>query len=258
MASYKDLKKFKNIIDRNDFSFISDERNIEAVSQIIQSKINFPDGTEQNSQEIVTEFLINFRAFYQWIDCKKILALNEGYNAIETELVRALNLLREPEEKRKAISKGYVRKFRDNFLNGYRVFVIGIRTLFDSEYTASTGLQREQLVKYILNNVEGLGKKYEFNTRGNNAFANKLPALTRQELLVVLRLLLDPIPSQTQTTRLGWLKLGVGKTPIKIIGMAPRLLRRQRIYYVFKISEHQMYEAQLDTPPDRCAFQSAA
>lgn len=256
MSSYKDLKKFKVIFDRDDFSFISDQRNIVAVSEIIQVHVRFLDGKEETYRQILIRFLQNLVSFYQWLNCKEIIKINEGYTAIQTEVVRAVNLLQEPEVKRKSISKGYLRKFKDNFLNGLTVFLVGIRTLFDPEYTSSTGINREQIIKYILDNVEGLGKRFIFNIQGNHAFANKVTMLNRQELLIVLRLLVRPSTNQIRTYN-GWIDLGINASPVRILLTSPKMFGKKKVYYVFKVNEHIEYSAKLSILPENCTFNAA-
>lgn len=256
MVSYKDLKNFKVVFNREDFSFISDEKNIETVAQIIQYNINFPDGNEKNYREILTRFLQSFISFYQWTNCKNVLALTEGYAVIQAELMRVINLFQESEEKRKSISKNYLRKFKDNFLNGYVVFLVGVRTLFDPEYAPSTSLNKEQIIRYILDNREGLGKKFLFNTAGNHAFANKVIMLNRQELLVVLRLLVRPSANQMRTYN-GWIDLGINASPVRLLLTSPKYYGRKKVYYVFKVNEHREYSAQLSLLPDSCTFKAA-
>lgn len=131
----------------------------------------------------------------------------------------------------------------------------GIRAAFDPDIISSTKINTEQFVRYILDNAEGLGRTFLFHKTGRHSFVNKIGSLNMQELKVTARLLMRPSGNQVRTYH-GWRDLGLGQTPIRILS-AHRFLGRDRVYFLFRLSEHAAYDAQIEIPPDKVVFSAA-
>lgn len=250
--SYKNLKNFQTILNCKYFNYISDHKKIKEVEEIILYYISNPDGREAIHINILKEFLENLISFYNSIAGHIIPDIKSGCLIVLEELQRCIKLFSEQEFKRKSISRGYCKKFNKTFLYGLSKLLNGIRTAFDPDIISSTKIEREQFVRYILNKVEGLGKKFLFNNAGRHAFANKIGTLNMQELIVTSRLLIRPSGNQVRTFN-GWRDLGLGHAPVRILS-DHRVLRKDKIYFLYRLNEHVAYEAQLRTSPDKVVF----
>src|SRR3989344_7651402 len=85
-----------------------------------------------------------------------------------------------------------LKKFFKNFTHGLNRLLIGIRIMFDPDIVGNTSITREQLVNFILNKEEGLGRKYEFNTIGKNSFVSSIYNLNNKELIAAEKMLSNP------------------------------------------------------------------
>lgn len=251
---YKDLIHFKLIFGREDFNFISDPKKIEGAGYIILNISNLYR-EESNRLILLETFLTNLTSFYESVVGNNIPDINNGYSIIFEELQKCMKLYHEPELNRRSISRGYCKKMNKIFLYGLSNLLNGIRAAFDPDIISSTNIDKAQFVRYVLDNVEGLGKDFLFNTRGQHAFVNKINNLNMQELIVTARLLSRPSRNQIRTFN-GWRDLGVGHAPIRILSQRKRF-RKDRVYFLYRTNEHNPYEAQLQTPPDRVAFSAA-
>lgn len=253
--SYKNLKNFRYIFSRTDFNFLCDTPNIKQISEIVLYNLPAQNGNEPAYIELLTDFLKNLNSFYTWIDGNNIPDIKESYTILKQELERYINILRMPESKiyeRSSISKGYLRKFNKSFLYGLSKLLDGIRSAFEPSFIAATNIEREQLVKYILDTVEGFGNRFLFNKTGKNAPSNKLKSLERNELIETLGLLSNP--SQARTTRNGWIDLGLRACPVRVLLIKHRnfgLVRKDIVAFVFRRSEHRDYDDQLDILTDK-------
>jgi len=249
--SYRNLRNFQNIFNRADFNYISDNKNINDISNIILHRISVPDGRESAHVRLLEKFLKNLDSFYKSISGNNP-NFNKGYSVIQRELTRCINLFSERESERRSISRGYCKKFSKTFLHGLSKLLDGIRAAFDPDIISKTNIDRDQFVRYILNNVEGLRKRFLFNKRGRHAFVNKIPLLNIQELIVTERLLLRPSAGQIRIFH-DWKDLGLGHAPIRLL-VKPGRLGKKKVYFLYKANEHNAYENQLATPPSEVAF----
>lgn len=252
---YKNLRNFQTILNREDFNYISGHKKIKEVGEIILYHISNPDDRESIYIKLLEEFLENLISFYESIAGHNIPDIKRGYLIVIEELQRCIKLFSEPEFKRKSISRGYCKKFNKTFLYGLSKLLIGIRAAFDPDIISSTKISREQFIRYILDNVEGLGKKFLFNKKGSHAFENKISILNMRELIVTSRLLVRPSGNQIRTFN-GWRDLGLGHAPVRILS-EHRGFRKDKIYFLYRLNEHAEYEAQLRTSPDKVAFSAA-
>ena len=252
---YKNLKNFQTILNRKDFNYISDHKKIKEIEDIILYHISNPDDTKSIHIRLLEEFLTNLTSFYDSIAGYNIPDIKKGYLLVIEELQRCIKLFSEPEFKRKSISRGYCKKFNKTFLYGLSKLLIGIRAAFDSDIISSTKISREQFISYILDNLEGLGKKFLFNKKGRHAFSNKISRLDMKELIVTSRLLVRPSGNQIRTFN-GWRDFGLGHAPVRILS-EHRGFRKNKIYFLYRLNEHAEYEAQLRTSPDKVEFLAA-
>lgn len=252
---YKNLRNFQTILNRKDFSYISDHKKIKDVEEIILCRISNPDGIESIHIKFLEEFLENLTLFYDSITGHNILGIKRGYLIVFKELQRCIELFSEQEFKRKSISREYCKKFNKTFLYGLSKLLDGIRAAFDPDILSSTKIDREQFIRYILDKVEGLGKKFLFNKTGRHAFVNKISVLNMPELIVTSRLLVRPSGNQVRTFN-GWRDLGLGHAPVRILS-EHRCLRKDKIYFLYRLNEHDTYAAQLRISPDKVAFSAA-
>lgn len=253
--TYETLKNFQHIFQREDYAHISNEEKIKQVSAILLTYIPNPDGKETTYKEILKLYLENITSFLTWLQIKNIPDLEEGYKIISDEIRRAINLLDYPDIKRRSISRGYCKKFNEIFLYGIKKLEPGVKLVFHPNIVGSTNVEKNQLMRYIFNTTEGLGSKFLFNRIGNHSFANKITRLSRQELVVALRLLVMPGSNQIRTYN-GWTDRGISQTPVRILTVSESV-GKTKVYFLYKINEHPQYQAQLLVPPDKVAFAAA-
>lgn len=259
--SYKNLRNFGSIINRKDFDYVSDLTRINQIIEIILYRLTVPDGKESYYIKLIKEYLENLESFYSWINGDNITYLKEGYYFCQQELARMANILIMPETelyKRRGISKGYLRKFNKLFLYGLSMVLKGIREAFTPALVSSTGIDQKQLAKYMIDEVEGIGTKFLFNTNGKYAAAKKLNGLTKQELIVAERLLSELI--HARTTKTGWIDLGEKRLPVRILLVNNKKLGifgRDIVAFIFRVGEHHDYEKQLKMHPDKSSFSAA-
>jgi len=249
--SYKKLKNFQPIFDRPDFSYISDLTKIEEIANIILFYISNPDGKEASYIKLIEEFIKNLTSFYDSIAGYNVPNIKKGYLIVLDELQRCIRLFSGSESERRDISKRYLKKFTKTFLYGLSKLYDGIKAAFDPDIISSTKIDRNQFVRYILNSVEGLGKKFLFNGTGRHAFLNKINLLNMQELIATSRLLTKPSTNQIRMVN-GWIDLGLGHTPVRILAKR-KYFGKQRICFLYRLNEHNDYEAQLQISPDQVA-----
>jgi|GEM_PF-2933421 hypothetical protein len=252
--SYKKLKNFKKIIAREDFDYISSIENISRVSEIILYYAPNPDDNENDYIAILDEFYRNLTSFYFWINGMEIPDINDGYLTIRRELIKVINILKTPKSesyKRKAISKGYFKKFNKIFLYGLTRMLEGIRAAFDPSIISNTKIQKGYIARYILDNTEGLGRMFLFNKAGKDSFAAKLRELEREELAATARLLAT-LPSNQIRTYKGWVDLGTKNAMVRIL-IKPGTFKRDAVCFLYRNTDTDKpsYLEMLNTPPTK-------
>lgn len=254
--SYKNLKNFRSIFNRDDFSYISDIAHISQLSEIILYNLSSPDGSEPNHIKLLKAFLDSLEAFCEWINCSSIPPIGQGYILVEQELIRIIKILMTPELKRRAISKGYSKKFNKSFLYGLSMVLEGIREAFNPDVIKDTKIEKEQLIRYFFDKTEGLGHRFLFNQSGKDGAANKIFDLNRDELILVMRLLLKP--GRQIRSYNGWLDFGRRNFPIRVLAIKPPIFfGKLRVFSIFKKGEHEDYERALSTTPSNVQFSAA-
>src|SRR3989344_7156771 len=160
--SYKNLKNFRGIIYRADFGYVSNISNINNISEILLLHLRNPDGNETDYILILKKYLGHLESFFNWFNCNIISPINEGGKICLEELstgIKILSLPKTEDFKRTSISRGHTRKMNKMFLFGLSSLLEGIRLSFRPQFIAQTSIEKEQLVRYILDNQEGLGKR---------------------------------------------------------------------------------------------------
>ncbi|MFA6088346.1 MAG: hypothetical protein WC755_00650 [Candidatus Woesearchaeota archaeon] len=249
---YKNLIKFKSILESEEFDYISNHKNIKIIEDIISNGVLYSNGLESDYSKLLNIFLGNLNVFYNSIQGINVPDIRKGYLLSSEELQRAINLLLEPESKRNNLSRVYYRQFSKKFLSGLSELLSGIRVAFDPEIISFTKINTNQLIRYILNDAEGLGKFFLFNRTGRHAFLNKINQLNKQELITTIKLLTRPSKSQIRFIN-GWRDLARGGAPVRILS-EHRLFRKDKVYFLYKVNEHSPYEAQLNITPDKSPF----
>ena len=252
--AYKALRNFQQIFGRGDFNYVSGSAHIDEISEIILIKLPNPDGNEESHIAKIGLFIRNLNSFFGWLNKKFINEVNEGNNITQQILLQVTGLLKQPIEKRTAISGGYLRKFNKTFLYGLSRIMAGIKIAFRPDVVSATNIDANQLRRFILDKIEGLGNRYEFNKMGNNSVPEKLNKMGIQELIVAERLLLNP--GKARTTRNGWIDFGQGKQIVRIL-VRPRALYKDQVCFLCRVSDHDDYEGRLDIPAKKFEFSAA-
>ena len=256
--SYKNLGNFKEIIQRDDFSYVCDESNIHQIKNIMLNKIYFPDGREITYVEQLKEFLTYLDSFCGWIG-NGIPDINNGSALCREILARCVNLLEASESKRTFIRQRHVKRLNKLFLYGLSKILDGIRAAFDPAVITSTNIKKEQLARYFLDKTEGLGNRFVFNRAGRDGSANKLNSLEMPELIATEELLLN-LPKQRRT-RNGWIDYGARQDSVRVLVIPNKsfgLFGKDLVVSIFRTNpEHKAYERQLDTPINHVKFVEA-
>ncbi len=252
--SYKKLKNFRNIINRDDFNYISNLDTIERVSNLIRYLNTLPD-REQVYNNVLRVYAQNLNSFCEWIggDIDEIIVCNQLCNQ---ELSRSMDIYAEEEEKRNAISNGMTRKFEKKFLLGLSSLLKGVKEAFRPNINGATNITQKQLVNYFFDEIEGLGKNFEYHTEGKFAFAKRLFDLNKVELIYTMKLLTERPETHIRQSKSGWVVLGASRVPIRI------LLKKKndnKVYFLFKNTqgEKTKYGRTLDISPDTVQFKAA-
>lgn len=253
--SYKSLSKFKLIFDRDDFNFVSDEKNIEEIKTIILYRIREVSKEDELYIKILKNYLNNFNSFYGSVLDKNIHKINKSFITLVDILQKCISLFSESELRRKSISTRYVAKFNKIFSLGLSKFADSLKILFDPNEISLSRISKNQIINYIFDNFEGLGKNFLFDKKGKHSFVNKISELNMQELLVTLRLLAKPSRNQIRIFNC-WKDLGLGHSPVRILVKASKT-KKDKIFFLYRLNEHTAYEAQLRISPDDSFFDAA-
>lgn len=231
------LADFSRIISRQDFGIIADSGRISRILSVIAS-LQVSTGSEAEMQAELRAYLAALGSFAGWISADAIKEFRAGRDLCAGSLSRACGCLSEPAQRRAAISKGYVRTFAADLVNGLSLMAKGLKRAFEEDPLA-TNLTADQMRLYLLDANAGLARRFSFNSRGDDSFVRKAARLTRQELAVAVALLRNP--GREAESKNGWVCLGRGKCPVRILLM-PRGLRSPLVAYLFRLSEHDAYE----------------
>ena len=262
---YKDLMKFQGIFEREDFNYISNSSIIDEISHIILSiSTSLKDYQKTGNIEQIKKFLDKLTSFYEFLtNCRKKRKvdnseIDESYTITYGRLAYCIRIFSEPDNRRESISKNYQRKFNKDFTYGLTKLLSGIRNAFDSDNISSTGINRDQLARYILEKKEGLGRKFQFNNSGTYAFAQRIKYLEMQDLVLVAKLLLKPSKRQIRKIN-GWRDLGSQQDAVRILCTHEGfILKKDKIYYLFRLSEHAVYEKEVHRlSPAKASFLAA-
>ncbi|MBW2988275.1 hypothetical protein DRJ48_04025 [Candidatus Woesearchaeota archaeon] len=251
---YKGLINFQIIFKRDDFNHISNPNIIEAIKQVISFCLISPDKREKEHAAQLSVYIQYLTSFYNWIEGRNIPDIHHGYTVIVEVLKRCIWLFSLPEPKRTTISRGYAKKFSKTFQYGLARMLSGIRAAFDPDLVGHTRIERDQLIRYIFDNKEGLGRGFLFNMLGRFAFVKRVSQLPIQEIEVTERLLIRPSGNQIRRIN-GWLDLGVSGCPVRVLAV-PSTFGRDRVYFLFRANEHPAYQAHLQLSPKSVPFRS--
>ncbi len=248
---YEKLEYFNHIFRQPAYHYISDKGLILQIRDVLQFHIADPGKNAAVSIKTIEEFLHNLEQFYTQIRGN---TLKKGYLLCEEILIHALKLLREPVLRRKTIPHRHLKKLSKKFLVAMSELYKGVIGAFDPDEIGSTSMTTEQIIQYIFDGVVGLKTQFSFNKTGKYSFARRIHNLDKHELVVVVRLLTRPSGGQVRRFN-GWMDLGLGHTPVRMLG--ERTLLRKKIYFLYKLSEHREYERQIRTSPKQAEFSAA-
>ncbi len=254
--SYKELVNFKDIINRNDFSYISDLFNIDAVTEIMKN-ITLPSLSVSTSKNTLQIYLNNLTLFYNSFGGNNIPDLKEGFQIAAKQIESMLNILDSSD--RFSIGSGMKNKFVKTFLYGLNKILGGLRLAFDPNYIGKTKLVTGQIAKYVLDKKEGLGKVYAFNSFGKHSPAEKLFTFTKDQLSFTIKLLTRRLPIRKYG---GWTDLGAGRDPIRIL-LQKKNFSRDKVYFLYNMAEHiprggPYHRTLTNSSPDKERFVEAA
>ncbi|MFW6024907.1 MAG: hypothetical protein ACOCRX_01050 [Candidatus Woesearchaeota archaeon] len=253
--SYKKLKNYRDVINRDDFSFISNQKRIVNISELIQYEIRNPIGKEKLFRSTFDNYKSNYSSFVNGF-AKKIPDLFKSEKYITEIFNNIIAILDLDISKREKVSGNYYTKFNKLFFRSLNLLYQGIKASFDPEIVSETNITKSQLIRFFLNKNEGIRKDYSFNTIGKHSFMNKITTLNKNELIVVERYLMKPSELNLRKFN-GWYDFGKEKSPIRILS-TKHTLRRNKLYYLFKVSEHDEYQRYLRIPPKKSKFKSVA
>jgi hypothetical protein len=248
---YKDLILFKDIINRNDFTYISETNQINTVISVIRLF-----NTEFTGSRVIDKtfrkYIDSLTSFYFSIKGEMVPDIRIGYSICTSELERLINL--RPNSDRLSIGRGRLRKMVGTFLSGLNKFTNGLYVLFEPRFIGLSKVTVGQVARFILDKEIGLGKKYIFNSYGGNSPANKFKVLTKKEIVGVVRVLSNK--SEIRTLKNGWTCYGSGRTTVRLLGQK-RKFARDRIYYVFTMDEHTQRKGPYNRTLDSISRSSA-
>lgn len=246
------LSDFQSVFDRDDFAWISYSGHLQQL-QVIIRRVKVPDGLEDTYKGVIITYIQNLSQFYAWVGGNGIAMLRDGFGALVGILTQTSNLLAELPERRSAISSAMVNKWEGQFWGAVQLFVQGLEKAFDPDLVGETGIGREQIARYILDKVVGLGRKYNFNSRGYYSFARHIFDLNRAEVMITARLLVRPSKNQIRAAN-DYLDLGARHALIRIL---LDKAQQTRVLFIYTRSEHRAYETQLQVPIGRVEFEAA-
>lgn len=257
--SYKTLTKFQRIIGRKDFDFISESSNISLIINLIRQLST--GSISPSKQKFLTTYKDSLVSFYDSFQRNNIPDLRNGFSVCISIIERVLSLVQKQPSQLKFISRGILRKEGRKFLYGLNRIASGLRIAFDPQIIRKMVITREQLAMYILDEVEGLGKKYLFNLKGNYSPLQRINSLSREELLDVIRVLKDS--TNIRKLKNGWTDYGKGSNiSVRLLGVQ-RKFGKSKIYFLFTMREHIKsggpYQRVIDTTsPGDWEFKEAA
>lgn len=247
MASFTDLENFQNIFEREDYNYISNNKNIAEVSYIIRN-IRYIE--HSNIKKLII-YLNQLESFYDWIGYQSIKPLEDVYYPLRDLLIRVIDIIKD--NKKEIVSSGYLRKIKKNFEYSLINFLRTIRIVFATpEYITVSNITSLQLRKFILDKVEGVGSLYSYNKMGVYSFVNTIARLNKIELAVTIRLLLRPSANQIRKIN-GWTDLGIKGTAVRIL-LKREFLGKDKIYFLYRLSDHDEYDKQYIIHPKKVLF----
>ncbi len=232
------LAMFRSILSRQDFDFISDENQINAIIEAFRFEVN---------PGIIRSYRECLETFYGWVSYHEIPDIEIGYRRCQWSLGMAMVVSGQP-------VSAYRRKIAKRFLHGLSRIGNGLKVMFDPDILSFTSITKEQLIRFILDKEIGPGGMYLYNTEGKDSFVNKLRKLSLQELAVLNRLLLWPgLMHRRKTAKHGWDEIGRRSDQVRIIAGHGS----NKLYYLFSVKDHGAFERALGTAPERAAFRAA-
>ena len=251
--AWDSLRNFQTIFDRADFTYISNHDTVlkskNSIRSIIVDRIPSPSSSDSVYRSMVQDYLNNVKSFYSWFGNSNS-DMNTGCTSCEAYLYEVLQLFNQPSEIRTQTSSRCI-KLNNNFLWSLGKIMQGIRHCFNKVLIPQC-INPIQIIRYIFDSNEGFGKKFLYNSKGEHSFSKKIYLLSKQKLLVVLRLLSNPSGSQVRTFN-KWRDLGRGDCPVRIL-VEHHMIKRDRVFFLYRANEHNEYSAQLAKPSDKVQF----
>ena len=259
---YPPLTNFTSIFDREDFTFISDTKNLNFLKPLILYAVNHPQRKEEDKILLIQAYQENLDSFYNGIGD---IHLKEGYFLCSNALFHVSKLFKEIPEKRIEMPPQHFKKIYKEFVVGLKKLLDGIRIAFDpdfiSENTINIGRENQgQIARYILDPVEGYGRKFIFNnTKSKYSFARHIfdlgvDKLSKSWLTNTLHTLRN---GKVREKLLGFTCLG--DSLVRIHLDSKKLLEKQKIYsiyFIFIQKEHEDHVKDLKSGIGRFIFEA--
>lgn len=251
--AYQKLKQFQDIIQSQDFTYFSDPS---VQSNLFESILSITTIDDLNAlkeiSETIAKYQKNILSFFNWFKGKNIPQIAQGVNQVIVSLDDLKRLIKLPLTQKKIIKLKRFKKYVAEIQVGLNLILAGIRISFQWEGASSVNISRDQLARFILDEMEGYGRKYRFNKTGVHAFRRKIlsPVITKRHLLAVEKLLTTKHHVRTFNH---WEDLGKGADPVRIL-VVPHKIKKDRAYFLFTVNEHDDYEKALNTSPDNVPF----
>lgn len=167
------LSNFKDIFERDDFSYVCDKMSV--VCDLI-IKVKYPDvGDRKDLLSVGKKYVECLNSFAEWINPVRVPSIIESCKGAVATINWAISMHSQPDEKKSAISRGYINQMKRRFSSFLSSLLIGIRAIFDPDIISESNITQRQIAKYILHKKEGYGRFYLFNKAGGYyAFAKHI------------------------------------------------------------------------------------
>ena len=254
--SHKKLQNYSNIFLREDFTFISDQRKIKYLFDVIRNQVN-SRGDVLVIQSLVNVYLKHLKSFYDWLNVKDVPDIDQGYQEVLETLLTVVNTAKGVRNRDVFVTSQILRRLKRNFIGGLSKIKRGLDIIFTEGLLVKCNVEPIQIVRYIINRKIGLGDRYRFNTSGRHAFVRKAQALIKNDVIDLLDFLRHP-GEPKKTKRNGWMRYGLKQDPFRI-PFVPAV-GRKKVYALFITDgEHRDYERFVDrNSPSNVNFRDAA
>ncbi len=254
------LVYFAPIFKRAEFNAIAKHESIKKISQIIErlhlpsSRFGAISSTKESDIRTIKDYMEKLTEFFEDVHAFHVKELREGYNEVVQVLHRVLDV-NELEDKKRAefLSGGYCTKWKNTFMDGLGKIYSGLTRAFMPGERVK--IKQKQFARFVLDKYVGFGRYYEFNSAGSYAIAEKIWDLPADYRSTLISFLSNPEQYTLRKKTNGWYAMGKSKQKLRILYDKNR--GKPRLFYLFKVSEHDAYEEHFRThTPSDFTFQA--